>query len=171
MIGLSFTAVPAEVDETASPADTPLSLVSRLSQAKAAAVAQRYPQALVLAADTTVELAGTVLEKPRNTAENREFMVRLSGRSHTVHTGHTLAWQGRTAHEVVTSTVTFRALTPGEIAWYVATGEGLDKAGGYGIQGFGAVLVSSICGCYFNVVGLSLATVATLARRLGVSLV
>ncbi len=171
MIGLPFIVSPAEVDEAADPADTPLSLVSRLSQAKAAAVARRYPQALVLAADTTVELAGTALEKPHSTAENREFIARLSGRSHLVHTGHTVAWQGYTAHEVVTSTVTFRELTSGEIDWYVATGEGLDKAGGYGIQGFGAALVSSVCGCYFNVVGLSLATVMTLARRVGVSLV
>jgi len=171
MIGLSFTVSPAEVDEAADPADTPLSLVSRLSQAKAAAVAQRYPQALVLAADTTVVLAGTVLEKPRHAAENREFIARLSGRSHVVHTGHTLAWQGHIAQEVVTSTVTFRQLTAREIDWYVATGEGLDKAGGYGIQGFGAVLVSHICGCYFNVVGLSLATVMALAHRLGVTLV
>lgn len=171
MIGLPFIVSPAEVDEAADPTETPLGVVLRLSQAKAAVVARRYPEALVLAADTTVELDGAMLEKPRSATENREFIARLAGRSHLVHTGHTLAWQGRTAHQAVTSTVTFRALTASEIDWYIATGEGLDKAGGYGIQGFGAVLVSSVCGCYFNVVGLSLATVMTLAHRLGVSLV
>lgn len=171
MLGLPFTVSPAAIDEGPMPRDTPYHLASRLSQAKAAVVAARYPEAVVVAADTTVELDGELLEKPRNADENRAFIARLSGRCHVVHTGHAISWQGRTAHTVVSSTVTFRQLTADEIDWYVATGEGLDKAGGYGIQGFGSVLVLSICGCYFNVVGLSLPTVVTLARHLGVSLV
>ena len=145
--------------------------MARLSAAKAEAVANEGLEALVIAADTVVVRDGEILGKPVDDAENREFLDRLEGKTHEVYTGHALRLAGRAADEVVSTRVTFRSLPPGQIERYVASGEGLDKAGGYAIQGRGAMLVPHIDGCYFNVVGLSLATVVTLAGELGVELV
>lgn len=170
-LGLAFEVAPADVDETPEPDEAPLDLVRRLAAAKAAAVADARPEALVIAADTVVVIDGRALGKPRDAAENRDFVRELSGRSHTVFTGHALALGGRSEVEVCRTEVTFRPLDDGEIERYVGSGEGLDKAGGYGIQGLGAALVPRVEGCYFNVVGLSLATVVAAARRLGVALV
>lgn len=170
-LGLRFEVRPADVDESARPGETPEALVARLALHKARAVAAARPEALVLAADTLVVLDGEVLAKPRDDAENRTFVRRLAGRTHTVHTGHALLLGGRCETELRSTRVRFRPLDEREIERYVATGEGRDKAGGYAIQGFGAALVEGIDGCYFTVVGLSLAAVVTSARRLGVTLV
>lgn len=170
-LGLEFEVRPADIDESARPGEAPEALVARLSLEKAAAVAALEPCALVIAADTVVVLDAQVLGKPRDATENRAFLARLSGREHEVFTGHSLRLGEREAGVVKRTRVRFRALEPGEIGSYVATGEGLDKAGGYGIQGRGAALVSHIEGCYFSVVGLSLAALVEHARRLGVRLV
>jgi septum formation protein len=170
-LGLRFTVTPADVDESPLPAETPEGLVHRLAAAKAAAVASSHRNALVIAADTVVVVDGRVLGKPRDAAENRAYLRDLTGRRHTVLTGHALALGDRCEVEVCRTEVLFRDLDPDEIERYVASGEGLDKAGGYGIQGLGAALVPRVEGCYFNVVGLSLATVVAAARRLGVALV
>lgn len=169
-LGLLFRVVPADIDETPLENEAPEGLVERLSLAKARTVAGRYPEALVIAADTVV-VDGGVLNKPRDAAENRRFIARLSGRVHHVHTGHALLYGGRESAAVVTTAVRFRPLTAREQDWYVRTGEGLDKAGGYGVQGYGAALVSRLEGCYFNVVGLSLSHLLEAARGLGVELV
>ena len=168
-LGLTFEVVPADVDETPRPGETPQEMVRRLSEAKAEAVAR--PDALVIAADTVVVVDGAVLGKPVDAAQNRIFIEKLSGRAHEVHTGHTLISGEARLTEVVTSTVMFRALSPRDIDWYIKTGEGSDKAGGYGIQGFGAALVWEVHGSYFNVVGLSVAHVIEMSKRLGVPLV
>jgi septum formation protein len=168
---LDFRVVPADIDESPQTAEAPAVLTSRLSSAKARAVAADYPQALVIAADTVVTLDGELLEKPRDTAENRVFIQKLSGRTHEVYTGHAVMLGDALAQRTVCSRVTFRELSPREIDWYAGTGEGLDKAGGYAIQGFGAAIVKEIHGCYFNVVGLSIATLVELTRALGVELV
>lgn len=170
-LGLDFDVDPADIDETAAAGEAPTALVERLAGGKAAAVAARHQQALVIAADTVVVLAGEVLGKPRDVAENRSFIERLAGRTHQVFTGHALQLEGRCESQVRRTDVRFRALEAAEIDRYLATGEGLDKAGGYAIQGHGAALVPHLHGCYFNVVGLSLATVVACARRLGVALV
>ncbi len=147
-------------------------MVERLSLEKACACQAALAQdALVIAADTTVVVGERVLEKPRDVAENRSFLRLLQGREHRVLTGHTLARAGRRETLVVDTKVRFRALDGGEIERYAASGEGLDKAGGYAIQGRGSALVAGIDGCYFNVVGLSVPTVVEAARRLGVRLV
>jgi septum formation protein len=169
-LGLEFQVIPADIDETPSASETPATLVERLSISKAKAVAKIYPDALVIAADTTVALGDEVLEKPRDSAENKKFIERLQGRMHEVYTGHTLVYQGKLVSLVKRSEVHFRPLSDEEINAYVVTGEGLDKAGGYAIQGRGAALIPHIVGCYFNVMGMSVAAVVELAAKLGVRL-
>lgn len=170
-LGLTFTTVVADVNEEPGPSEQPGELVSRLALLKAAAAARERPDALVIAADTTVAVHGEVLNKPEDEAENRRFIRRLAGRDHDVYTGHALSFGGRTAEALVRTRVSFRPLTEAEIVRYCASGEGLDKAGGYAIQGLGAALVQGIEGCYSNVMGLSLVNVVLTARSLGFELV
>ena len=170
-LGLTFEAAPADVDETPLPGERPGDLTVRLSELKARRVAERYPDALVLAADTVVALDNDLLGKPRDAAEARAFLERLAGRSHLVYTGHTAMHGGKWRSRLVETQVRFRQLSEREVDWYLSTGEGFDKAGGYAIQGFGRALVAEVCGCYFNVVGLSVAAVFELAKELGVPLV
>lgn len=170
-LGLSFTTVPADIDEAPLPGEAAYDLVQRLSSKKAQLVAGAYPGALVIAADTVVVLDNEIMNKPRDKGENRAFIRRLSDRVHHVHTGHAVVYGDRSMLTTVTTAVRFRKLSPREIDWYVATGEGLDKAGGYGIQGYGAAIVKSLEGCYFNVMGMSLAELVERCRELGVELV
>ncbi|MEM7735604.1 MAG: Maf family protein [Deinococcota bacterium] len=170
-LGFTFEVQPADIDETPQPHEQAYDLVTRLSASKARAIAQHHPDALIIAADTTVVLGEQFLEKPRDLAQKREFISLLAGKPHTVLTGHAVAY-GETLEQRTTSTQVYvRDLGEQEIDWYVSTGEGLDKAGGYAIQGHGAALVDRIEGCYFNVVGMSVATVFELCQNLGVPLV
>ena len=150
-----FVIRPAVGEEIADPALSPDRLVEELSRQKCAEVnASCSPDDLVIAADTVVAIDGTVLGKPRSAQDAFAMLSRLSGRHHTVYTGVTVARGGeiRTAHEA--TRVHFRPLTHAEIEAYISTGEPMDKAGSYGIQGYGAMLVEGISGDYFNVVGL-----------------
>jgi septum formation protein len=169
-LGLRFEVIPANIDETRLISETPEKLVERLSITKAKTIAQAHLEALVIAADTTVALGDEVLEKPKSLEENKTFVARLQGRKHEVFTGHALVYQGKLESIVKRSEVHFRPLSAHEINAYVATGEGLDKAGGYAIQGRGAALIPHIVGCYFNVMGMSVAAVVELAAELGVEL-
>jgi len=176
-IGVQARVLPADVDETPLPGEGAEALVARLAAAKAEAVSARLRVAaepaaspLVIAADTVVVLGDHVLGKPADASQARAFIERLAGRSHLVLTGHCLRRDDALAARVACTQVTFRALDDDEVARYVAGGEGVDKAGAYAIQGRGAGLVARIEGCYSNVVGLSLPTVITLARSLGVRL-
>ena len=170
-LGLPFEVAPADIDETPGAGEGPVALVERLSASKADAAARARPDALVIAADTVVVVDGEILNKPEDAAQNRAFLTRLAGRAHHVFTGHTLVFRGRRECMVVDTEVRVRALDDGEIRRYVDSGEGLDKAGGYAIQGRGSALVSGVRGCYFNVVGMSVAAVVDGAKRLGVTLV
>lgn len=170
-LGLSFTIVPAEIDETPLPNEPGAMLAARLSCTKARAIAQRFPNALVIAADTVVALDGQLLEKPAGAAENEEFLALLSGREHQVITGHTLILRDLEQSAAPSTQVRFRQLAGSEIKRYAASGEGWDKAGGYALQGVGAALVEWVCGCHTNVIGLSLPTVISLLLRLGVEVV
>ncbi len=170
-IGLNFEVMAANIDEESYSASTPQELVKLLSIEKARALSLQHEAALVIAADTVVVLDNDVLGKPKDLAENKRFIERLAGRSHFVYTGHTLSLKGVEKSHVEETEVRFRALSDAEIERFVATGEGLDKAGGYAIQGYGSTLVPFISGDYFNVVGLSLCTVIELAEQLGVTLV
>jgi nucleoside triphosphate pyrophosphatase len=161
-LGLTFRVVTPDVDETPLPGERPLALVRRLAVAKAAAV-DGDP---VLAADTTVEVDGEILGKPLDVDDARRMLRRLSGRAHKVHTGVAVRAGAEVAVEVVTTIVTFVALQPAVIEWYVGTGEPLDKAGAYAIQGHGGIFVEHLRGSTSNVVGLPLTTVAGLLQRL-----
>lgn len=170
-LNFPFEVVPADLDESFTSEDNPFDLVRRLSIGKAEAVAAQHPDALVLAADTVVVFRDEVLGKPKTPEENLEFVTRLSGHTHEVFTGHALVQGTKRADRVVQTAVRFRKLSDGEIERYVATGEGMDKAGGYAIQGYGSALVREVRGCYFNVVGLSVPNVAELAQTFGFQLV
>jgi len=156
-----------DVDETPAPGEAPVALAVRLARTKAEQVAARHPGRLVLAADTVVVLAGAMLGKPADPAEAEAMLAQLSGREHEVITAVALAAARRVALRVDRTRVRFRALDAETIRRYVATGEPLDKAGAYGIQGFGAVLVERIEGDCFGVIGLPVRLVVDLLADAG----
>lgn len=170
-IGLPFRVHPSALDEDRAepgPGDEPPEArACRLARAKAEEVAARLGQGLVIGADTIVTCDGIIFGKPRDAEEARETLLRLAGRSHQVITGVAVV-EGATGRAEVAAAVTavrMRAFDSAEAAAYVATGEPLDKAGAYAIQGRGALLVEGIEGDYFNVVGLPLTTLAALLGR------
>ena len=173
-LDLAFDLRPADLDETQQPGEPGPTYVERLAREKAAAVAG--PGELVVAADTTVDLGGELLGKPVDDDDARRLLRRLSGRTHHVHTGLCVhrATHGadppvvRTA--VVTTAVTFAVLPDAWIDWYVRTGEPLDKAGGYGMQGSAALFVARIDGSPTNVIGLPLDALARLVEEAGTDL-
>ena len=168
-MGLTFTVVTPSIDESAFADPDPTALVRTLSREKALAVAgQADPDALVVAADTVVVLDGQALGKPGDRAEAMAMLSALSGRTHHVCTGVTLCQRDRALTEAEITQVTFRALSEAEIAAYVRSGEPMDKAGAYGIQGLGALLVEGIRGDYFNVVGLPVCRLGQMLARFGV---
>lgn len=170
-IGVAFDVLAGEVDESPLPGEAPEPLVRRLARAKAAAVAERCAGAVVLAADTIVTYGGEIYGKPGDAADACRMLRSLSGRAHRVLTGFCVVGpQGEVDEVVVASEVEFRQLAEAEIDAYVATGEPLDKAGAYAIQGGASVFVASVRGSYSNIVGLPLHAVATvLARHLPVT--
>jgi septum formation protein len=165
LLGLTFEVISTDIDETWRNGEAPAAHAERLAREKAAAVAR--PQAAVLAADTIVVIDGAILGKPRDAADAAAMLRALSGRAHTVHTAMAVAYRGREASGVESTQVWFRPLDERTIAEYVATGEPLDKAGAYGIQGYGAVLVERIAGDYFTVMGLGLGRLVELLREVG----
>jgi septum formation protein len=169
LIGLTHEVVPADVDESTRAGELPAAYVERVARDKAHAIAARARDALIIAADTTVVLGGDIIAKPADAADARRMIGRLAGTTHDVYTGIAIAYGGRTESAVERVAVTFRALTTGEIDAYVATGEPLDKAGAYGIQGFGATIVERIEGDYFSVMGLGLRRLVELMQRVGIS--
>jgi septum formation protein len=160
--GLRFEARPAEIDETPHEYETPREYVRRLSLEKSASVIG--PNEIVVAADTTVEVDGRVLEKPVDDADAAAMLRMLSDRDHHVHTGVTIRSDSVIQSFVVTTTVTFVELTPQMIQWYVETGEARDKAGAYGIQGAAAAFVASVEGSVTNVIGLPMAETLAMLR-------
>ncbi len=158
------------VEEVPRPGEEVAELVARLAEEKArAAAAQIHEPAIILGADTVVEVGGKILGKPRDAAEAREMLSFLSGRTHRVLTGLCVLRvpEGGVRSAVENTRVTFAPLTQEEIADYVASGEPFDKAGGYAIQGRAGRYVTRIEGCYFNVVGLPLARLYALLKGLG----
>ena len=155
--GYDFEVVAANVDESEfSLGAMPSSVASRLAQAKAEAVAAHNPDAVVLAADTVVAVGRRLLEKPADEAEATRFLTLLSGRNHRVFTGVAVACGDRIISRVVDTRVSFKVLSPPEIADYVAGGDWRGKAGGYGIQGPAGAFVTRIVGSYPAVMGLPL---------------
>lgn len=168
-LGLTFTIVVPDIDETDRPGEAPAAYVHRLAIEKAHAVPATRDQ-LIIAADTTVDLGGRILGKPRDRSEAGSMLRELSARTHRVHTGVALRLDDRTVSAVGTSLVTFMPLDERTIDWYLGTGEPFDKAGGYAIQGAGSVLVQRVRGSVSGIIGLPLHSVTALARQLGVTL-
>ena len=158
---------PADIDETPLKDETPSRLADRLARAKAQAVAVRAPEAVVLAADTVVAVGRRLLEKPADEAEAVRFLKLLSGRNHRVFTGVAVARGDRVVGRVVDTRVSFKVLSPAEIAAYVAGGDWRGKAGGYAIQGPAGAFVHRIVGSYPAVMGLPLFETVNLLAGVG----
>lgn len=165
-MGLEFTVHPADIDETMPPELSPKEAVAQLSRRKAEAVAcECAPEDCVIAADTIV-VCGEILGKPQDEADAVRMLNMLSGRTHQVMTAVTVHCGSRVDTQVSVTDVTFRALEPGEAERYTATGEPMDKAGAYGIQGGGALFIERIEGDYYGVMGLPICMLHTMLRRL-----
>lgn len=169
--GLAFCVVPSRTTEEVWPTEAPKDYVVRVAEEKAHEVATRHPHAWILAADTIVEIDGKILGKPRDETDANRMLHLLSGRSHHVMTAFIIlqSQQQKTVRQLVTSTVTFKALSAAQIEAYVATGEPADKAGAYAVQGLGSDLVEGVTGSYTNVVGLPMDEVYAALQVLGIS--
>ena len=167
LIGIEHEVMPANIDETLLNGESAVEHAERLALEKAHVIARQAPDALIIGADTIVVLDGDILGKPRAREEAAAMLRRLSGREHRVHTAVAVAAGQRAESAVETVDVTFRALTDDEIAAYIATGEPMDKAGAYGIQGYGATIVERVDGDYFSVMGLGLRRLIELLARAG----
>jgi len=166
--GYVFTVKAADIDESIRAGEEPEEYVRRLALEKAKAVAAGAPEATVIGSDTTVVLDGEILGKPADVEEASAMLERLSGRVHQVHTGVAVVAQGgaRAVSHVETTHVTFNLIPTAELERYLATGDSLDKAGAYGIQGYAARWIPRIDGCYFNVMGLPVAATVRLLGQL-----
>ena len=163
--GLAFDVDVADVDERRLPAEAPDAYVARVARLKAEAVAARHPDRPVLGAYTIVVADADVLGKPRDAADAARMLRRLSGRAHRVWTGVALAWRGHVDARAACTTVWMDALSDTDVAEYVASGEPMDKAGAYAIQGLASRFIARIDGSYGTVVGLPVALVWTLLRE------
>ncbi|MBL3540174.1 nucleoside triphosphate pyrophosphatase [Aminivibrio sp.] len=169
-LGWTFSVLVPSVDESLIPGESPEKAVKRLSREKAESVAKECPGRWVVAADTVVALGDRILGKPSSREEALEMLTLLNGRTHSVFTGVTVVspWGTETAAE--RTDVVFRELPEDALPVYAESGEGDDKAGAYAIQGIGSLLVDSIRGDYFNVVGLPLCRLSRMLECLGFSL-
>ena len=165
LVGVVHEVQPADIDESYLGGERPREHAERLARGKTAVIAEREPDALVIGSDTIVVVDGDVLGKPADEAEARRMLRRLAGRSHVVMTAVAVVWRGETRSGVEQVGVEFHPLTDAEIDAYVATREPMDKAGAYGIQGYGATIVERIDGDYFSVMGLSLGRLIRLLAR------
>jgi septum formation protein len=165
-VGITHEVKPADIDERYLPGERPRAHAERLAREKAAAISDA--DAVVIAADTIVVVDGDVLGKPKDESDAVRMLRRLSDRTHTVMTAVAVASRGCVESDVEEVEVTFHPLSDKDIAAYIATGEPMDKAGAYGIQGFGATIVSRVDGDYFAVMGLPLQRLVRLLERCGV---
>ncbi len=168
LVGIRHEVMPADVDETQFVGEYPAAYAERLARAKAHTLAGAHPGAVVIGADTIVVVDGVVFGKPSDPADAARMIRQISGRSHIVQTALAVARGEQTESAVETVGVTFRDLSDHEIDAYVETGEPLDKAGAYGIQGYGATIVDRVDGDYFSVMGLGLRRLVDLLARVGV---
>lgn len=167
-IGRNPIVDPADIDESIRPGESAVDYVRRLSAEKAQAVLVRHPDAVVLGADTCVELDGTVHGQPADRDDARRTLRTLSGRTHNVHTAVTVASAARSQTILESARVTLQPLGEALIEWYLDTGEPFGKAGAYAVQGHGSVLVTGVRGLMSGVVGLPVGPVAALLDEFGV---
>jgi nucleoside triphosphate pyrophosphatase len=165
LLGITPEVYPANIDESWRTGEEPVPHAERLAREKAAVI--QRPDALVIAADTIVVLDGDILGKPSTEREAATMLRRIQGRDHMVHTAIAVVYGRRMASAVESTRVWFRPLDELTIKDYIATGEPMDKAGAYGIQGYGAVLVERIAGDYFTVMGLGLGRLVDLMAQVG----
>jgi septum formation protein len=168
LIKIPHVVRPADIDETVRPGETPEACVERLARTKAGHLAAVEPDAIVIGADTIVVIDDRILNKPADAADARAMLSALQGRVHTVYTAVCVRWGSRAAAGTEPVRVHIRPLSPREIDAYVATGEPMDKAGAYGIQGYGATIVDRIEGDFFAVMGLPLVRLVRLLAEIGV---
>ena len=170
LMGVDFETSQSETDEAPLSKENPRRYVLRVAKQKAEAVAKRFAEKWVLAADTAVVLNGKIIGKPRDGADAERILAKLSGKWHTVLTGVVLVEVNgrRSLARVVSSKVKFREISPQEIRAYAETGEPMDKAGAYGIQGKGAFLVEKVSGSYTNVIGLPVKETREMLRIAGI---
>jgi septum formation protein len=168
LVGITHEVRPADIDEAYIPGEVPRAHAERLARGKCAVIAAREPDALVIRSDTIVVVDGDVLGKPTDEEDAARMLRRLSGRSHIVVTAVAVAWRGETRSAVEEVNVTFHTLSDDDIAAYIATREPMDKAGAYGIQGYGATIVERVDGDYFAVMGLPLQLLVRVLAELGV---
>jgi septum formation protein len=168
LVGITHEVRPANIDETRRPRETPRRYAERLAREKASAIAQRDPQLITIGADTIVVVDRKILGKPVDKADAARMLRLLSGREHTVITAVAVARGQELLSGVEQVRVKFRDMGDDEIDAYIETGEPMDKAGAYGIQGFGATIVERVEGDYFAVMGLPLVRLVALLRDLGV---
>jgi septum formation protein len=168
LIGIPHEIKPANIDESPRPREAPRRHAERLAREKASAIATRDPDLITIGADTVVVINRKVLGKPTDAADAAWMLGMLSGREHTVITAIAVARGHKIRSAIEEVKVKFRRLRDDEIEAYVATGEPMDKAGAYGIQGYGATIVERIDGDYFAVMGLSLVRLTALLRDVGV---
>lgn len=178
-LGVRFEVIVPEVDETPRHGEDPSAYVERLARQKALAVAEELvsdddagaDDTVIIAADTTVDLDGEILGKPVDADDARRMLKRLSGRAHYVHTGVAVLRSGSLESGVDETRVQMTPITDHALDWYLGTGEPLDKAGAYALQGAASVFVSRVSGSVSNVIGLPLTLLVDLARQVGVDLV
>lgn len=167
-MGLVYSLAPSQVDEAIRPDEPAPAAAQRLARMKAAAAFVQWPDRVVLAADTVVVLGGEILGKPIDRDDARRMLRTLSGREHQVLTGYCLTWPGREEVGLAESRVRMRTLMEAEVEAYITSGEPMDKAGAYAVQGLAAAFVEEVAGSYTNVVGLPLARVIGLMLREGI---
>jgi nucleoside triphosphate pyrophosphatase len=169
LVGIDHEVRPSNIDETMHAGETPRGHVERLAREKASAVADAKSSTITIAADTIVVVDGEVLGKPADVNVAKRMLKKLSGREHTVLTAVAVSRGGDLRSSVEDVTVSFRQIDDNEIEGYVETGEPMDKAGAYGIQGFGATIVERVEGDYFAVMGLPLVRLVALLEQVGVA--
>ncbi len=169
LIGINHEVIPASIDESVRGRESPAKHAERLAREKAGVIAAREPKAVAIGADTIVLIDKKILGKPANAVDAGSMLSLLSGRVHTVVTAVAVARGKKIASAVEKVSVTFRDLSDDEIDAYIATGEPMDKAGAYGIQGYGATIVERIEGDYFAVMGLPLVKLVSLLAEVGVT--
>lgn len=165
LVGIEHEVRPADIDERYLAGESPRAHAERLAREKAAKIQER--DAVVIGSDTIVVVDGDVLGKPADERDAARMLRRLSARTHTVMTAVAVAWDGRVVSGVEEVDVTFHPLSDADIESYIATGEPMDKAGAYGIQGFGATIVARVDGDYFAVMGLPLQRLTRQLEQLG----
>jgi septum formation protein len=167
LLQIEFEAQSSQVAEIAEANESPRDMVVRLARAKAEAVHKLRPEAIIIGADTVVVCDSQVFGKPASLEDARRILRQLSGRTHEVLTGICLIHGNTPKVNCSRTVVEFSSLTDQEVEWYLSTGEPMDKAGAYGIQGLGARFISRVNGCYSNVVGLPLSLLYQMLKQVG----